>query len=145
MSFWSLQFLPKNERNHIAYCKKQSYLFFFGRIHKLTICFLKLTELLTLLQWNLRSACFCSFFWKKLKTPKRHFEINWPLVIPASCARLNESKYTSDTSEPTRTTRSFFDLIWGPWHFSKLQMPTSIYEKFQKSCQLFAFLEFWLY
>ena len=99
----------------------------------------------TLLQWNLRSACFCSFFWKKLKTPKRHFEINWPLVIPASCARLNESKYTSDTSEPTRTTRSFFDLIWGPWHFSKLQMPTSIYEKFQKSCQLFAFLEFWLY
>ena len=23
--------------------------------------------------------CFCSFVWKKLKTPKRHFEIIWPL------------------------------------------------------------------
>ena len=25
-----------------------------------------------------KQTCFCSF-WKKLKTPKRHFEINWPL------------------------------------------------------------------
>ena len=33
----------------------------------------------TLLQWNLRSTCFRSCFWKKLRTPKRHFEINWPL------------------------------------------------------------------
>ena len=24
--------------------------------------------------------CFRSFFWKKVKTPKRHFEIKWPLV-----------------------------------------------------------------
>ena len=27
----------------------------------------------------LRSTCFLFVFWKKLKTPKRHFEINWPL------------------------------------------------------------------
>ena len=25
---------------------------------------------------------FRLFFWKKVKTPKRHFEINWPLVSP---------------------------------------------------------------
>ena len=31
---------------------------------------------LTLLLWYLRLILF---FWKKLKTPKRHFEINWPL------------------------------------------------------------------
>ena len=35
----------------------------------------------TLLKWYLRSTCFRSFFWKKLKTPKRHFKINWPLDI----------------------------------------------------------------
>ena len=29
--------------------------------------------------WNLRLTCFCSFFWKKLKTLKRQFEIIWPL------------------------------------------------------------------
>ena len=27
---------------------------------------------------------FSFFFWKKLKTPKRRFEINWPLVPPIS-------------------------------------------------------------
>ena len=34
----------------------------------------------TLLLWYLRLTCFRSFFWKKLKTPKRNFEVNWPLV-----------------------------------------------------------------
>ena len=33
----------------------------------------------TLLLWYLRSTCYCSFFWKKFKIPKRHFETNWPL------------------------------------------------------------------
>ena len=28
----------------------------------------------------LRLNCFRFILWKKLKTPKRHFEINWPLV-----------------------------------------------------------------
>ena len=27
-------------------------------------------------------ALFCFIFWKKLKSPKRHFEINWPLPFP---------------------------------------------------------------
>ena len=27
---------------------------------------------------------FSFVFWKKLKTPKRHFEINWPLIISES-------------------------------------------------------------
>ena len=27
-------------------------------------------------------TCFRSFFWKKLKTPKRHCEIKWPLACP---------------------------------------------------------------
>ena len=30
--------------------------------------------------WCLRLTCFCLFFWKKLKTPKKHLEINWTLV-----------------------------------------------------------------
>ena len=34
---------------------------------------------LTLLLWYLKSNCFRSFL-GELKTPKRHFEINWPLV-----------------------------------------------------------------
>ena len=34
----------------------------------------------TLLLWYLRLTCFCSF-WRKLKTPKSYFEINWPLVL----------------------------------------------------------------
>ena len=29
----------------------------------------------------LRSTCSRSFFWEKLKTLKRHFEINWTLLI----------------------------------------------------------------
>ena len=29
--------------------------------------------------WYLRLTCLHLFFWKKLKTPKRYFEINWPL------------------------------------------------------------------
>ena len=32
-------------------------------------------------QWNLKLTCFCSFLWGQLKTPKRHFEINRPLVF----------------------------------------------------------------
>ena len=40
----------------------------------------KRTKNLTLLLWYLRSTWFCSFFPMKLKTPKRLFEINWPLV-----------------------------------------------------------------
>ena len=38
----------------------------------------------TLLVWNLWSTCFRSVFWRKLKTPKRHFEIIWPLAGPVS-------------------------------------------------------------
>ena len=34
----------------------------------------------TLLLWYLRSPCFSSFFWKKSKTPKNHFEINYTLA-----------------------------------------------------------------
>ena len=34
----------------------------------------------TLLLWNLRLTCFRSFFLRKLKTAKRHFEIIWPLI-----------------------------------------------------------------
>ena len=34
----------------------------------------------TLLPWYL----FSFVFWKKLKTPKRHFEINWPLFLEVS-------------------------------------------------------------
>ena len=39
----------------------------------------------TLLLCYLMSTCFRLFFWKKLKTPKRHFEINWPLHSRAAC------------------------------------------------------------
>ena len=35
----------------------------------------------TLLLWYLSLTFFLFVFWKKLKTPKRHFEINWPLRI----------------------------------------------------------------
>ena len=33
-----------------------------------------------------RSNCFRGFFWKNLKTPKRHFEINWPLAIACTAS-----------------------------------------------------------
>ena len=33
------------------------------------------------IQFYYYETCFCLFFWRKLKTSKRHFEINWPLVI----------------------------------------------------------------
>ena len=35
----------------------------------------------TWILWYLKSNCFCSFFLEELKTPKRHFEIDWPLAI----------------------------------------------------------------
>ena len=50
--FFKPMFLPKNERTNST------------------------------LLWYLRSTCFCLFFWKKLKTPKRHFQNNWPLLKP---------------------------------------------------------------
>ena len=34
----------------------------------------------TTVLWYLKSTCFLFVFWEKLKTPKRHFEINWPLI-----------------------------------------------------------------
>ena len=38
----------------------------------------------TKLQWYLKLNCFRSFL-EELKTPKRHFEINWPLQVPTMC------------------------------------------------------------
>ena len=55
--FFKPMFLPKNERTNST------------------------------LLWYLRSTCFCLFFWKKLKTPKRHFQMNWPLVQSLSFQR----------------------------------------------------------
>ena len=34
------------------------------------------------IQFYYNETCFCLFFWRKLRTPKRHFEINWPLTNP---------------------------------------------------------------
>ena len=33
------------------------------------------------IQFYYYDTCFCSFFWRKLKTQKRHFEINLPLAL----------------------------------------------------------------
>ena len=37
------------------------------------------------------STCFCSF-WKKVKTPKRHFEMHWPLV----CKKVSKTFLVPD-------------------------------------------------
>ena len=87
----------------------------------------------TLLLWNLRSTCFRSFFWRKLKTPKRHFEIIWPLMskvhfplishmIPFKC-RL---KYISFLE-----TWMSWELVWNSRHctlFFQEQIALAYYE-----------------
>ena len=38
---------------------------------------------------------FSFIFWKKLKTPKRHFEINWPLALPKTARSAQTHKSIS--------------------------------------------------
>ena len=38
---------------------------------------------------------FSFFFWKNLKTPRRQFEINWPLVVTVKCSYFWINKWTS--------------------------------------------------
>ena len=65
---------------------------------------------------------FSFVFWKKLKTPKRHFEINWPLKVSQSRNYffkpmfLQKNEQTNSTSllRNLRSTcfRSFFGRNW---------------------------------
>ena len=65
-------------------------------------------------------------FWRKLKTPKRHFEINWPLIV---------KNFTCDS------IWSENPLYWACCSIV-LKHATSWWI-WKKSC-LFAFLSFWL-
>ena len=47
---------------------------------------------------------FSIVFWKKLKTPKRHFEINWPLVA--------KSNLLVRFLEETSAWKNHFDFVW---------------------------------
>ena len=62
-----------------------------------------------LILWNLRSTCFCSFFWKKLKTPNRYFEINWPLV-GKEILKNNRKKEMSKNSCTARPAHSLLKV-----------------------------------
>ena len=52
MSFWCLQFLPKNERKQVDL-----------RYHRIKVEFVR------------------SFFWKKRRLEKNHFDFVWPLIV----------------------------------------------------------------
>ena len=44
------------------------------------------------IQFYYYETCFRLVFWRKLKTPKRHFEINWPLVDLSTACDLTVIK-----------------------------------------------------
>ena len=71
----------------------------------------------TLLLWNFRLTCFHSFFWRKLKTPKRHFEINWPLDT------MNMEKIKMPKLKKIKVCRTWnFFRVWNrPW-FSEMRV-----------------------
>ena len=85
---------------------------------------------------------FLFIFWRKLKTPKRHFEINWPLTssrkillgitftdFQKSCEKVTKSDFQiqlsiSESSEPCFKKNTFFDYFnFLKTLFSKM-MPT---------------------
>ena len=109
---------------------------------------------------------FSFVFWRKLKTPKRHFKINWPLrttkiivVLGISHPKLftnfNFGKYGKDLSEfiskkyfdtspnmPTQIfEKSYFNLGMLKKYFSKTKWSKIILKNFRR---LWIFLAVWM-
>ena len=60
-------------------------------------------------------------FWRKLKTPKRHFKINWPLAAP---------KMVSFSQLPAVKKGTIFGVVrklFGPFYFVMHSMPLLIW------------------
>ena len=74
-------------------------------------CFLQKTNKQILLYYYETSGwlVFLRFFWRKLKTPKGHFEINWPLLNETcSCSRLYGNQSNSCQNAPLCNVNQFF-------------------------------------